>query len=327
MSNYRESSRWAACRQKVGRVLVLGSLNADLVVRAARLPGPGETLAGGDLQTHPGGKGANQALAAARLGAPTALVGAVGDDSFADLLLDSQRAAGVDCTAVARVAGPTGVALITVLPDGQNAILISSGANAAVTPEQAEAACGALVPGDLLLCQLETPLSAVAAALAMARARGAQTVLDPAPAQELSGELLRLVDVLTPNETEAAALTGLSAETDTAVIADALLERGPGLIILKKGDRGSYTASREQRFATPARQVVAVDATGAGDVFNAGFAAALSRRETIEQAVEFATAAAAISVTRHGAQPSAPSLAEVRDLLAKPSTASQPHAR
>lgn len=300
----------------MGRILVLGSLNADLVVAAERLPLPGETLAGGDLEIYPGGKGANQALAAARLGAPVALAGAVGRDPFAELLLGSQREAGVDCSAVVRVDRPTGVALITLLPGGQNSILISAGANAAVTPAMAEDACSGLAPGDLLLCQLETPLAAVAQALATARACGATTILDPAPAQPLSDELLALADILTPNETEAAALSGLASDADPAAVAAALLERGARRVILKRGERGSYTASKQaDSFAAPALPVKAIDTTAAGDVFNAALACALAEQASLLQAVRFATAAAAIAVTRKGAQPSAPRRGEVEALL------------
>lgn len=299
----------------MGRILVLGSLNADLVVRAERLPALGETLSGEDLEIFPGGKGANQAVAAARLGAPTSLVGAVGQDAFGDLLLDAQRQAGVDCSGVQRTQRATGVALITVLPGGQNSILLSPGANQAVTGRQAQAACASLAPGDFLLCQLETRLEAVAAALDTARRQGAATLLDPAPARDLPAELVHAVDILTPNETEAAALTGLPEGAAPEVQAAALLQRGPGAVILKRGSRGSYTASGSMRFSTPAMQVEAVDTTAAGDVFNAALAAALCRQETLAAAVQFATAAAAISVTRRGAQPSAPSLDEVRSAL------------
>ncbi len=302
----------------MARILVLGSLNADLVVEAERLPLAGETLAVGDLRTYPGGKGANQALAAARLGAIVALAGAVGRDPFGELLLASQLEAGVDCSAVVPTERPTGVALITVLPGGQNSILISAGANAAVTPAMAESACGGLEPGDLLLCQLETPLETVAQALTTARSRGATTILDPAPAQPLPDALLALVDILTPNETEAAALSGLPAAAEPAQMAAALFERGSGGLILKRGERGSYTASTlDEPFATPAHQVEAVDATAAGDVFNAALACALAEQASLPQAVRFATAAAAISVTRKGAQPSAPHRYEVDALLGK----------
>lgn len=298
------------------RVLVLGSLNADLVVEAERLPRPGETLGGGDLCTYPGGKGANQALAAARLGARVSMAGAVGRDHLADLLLRSQQDAGVDCSAVARVDRPTGVALITVLPGGQNAILLSPGANHTVTPDAAEQACCALAKGDLLLCQLETPLEAVVAAMRTARARGATTMLDPAPAQEMSDETLALADILTPNETEAAMLTGLPADAEPDRIATVLLGRGPRIVILKRGERGSYVATHSGAvFDVPARAVEAVDTTAAGDVYNAALACALAEETALPDAVRFATAAAAISVTRRGAQPSAPNRDEVDALL------------
>lgn len=305
----------------MGRILVVGSLNADLVCRAERLPTAGETLTGGDLDTFPGGKGANQALAAARLGVATTLAGAVGVDALGDLVLASQREAGVSCTGVRRSDRPTGVALITVLPDGRNAILLSPGANASVSAADAREACQTLGPGDVLLCQLEIPVEAVIAALGAARDRGATTILDPAPAQPLDEGALALADILSPNETEAATLTRLPLSTPPETVAAELQRRGAGAVILKLGSRGCFVHSQGTAVSLPALEVEAVDTTAAGDVFNAALAVCLVEGKDLETAARFATAASAVSVTRMGAQPSAPTRAEVEAMRTEGETA------
>lgn len=292
-----------------GRIWVFGSLNADLVAEVERQPNPGETLTGGDLQVIPGGKGANQAVAASRVGASRVgaevrMVGAVGNDGFADLLLESLRASGVDASRVRRTDQATGTALITVARSGENAIVISPGANASPTPESVEADLAGIGDGDFLLCQLESPLEAVEAALRFARRAGARTMLDPAPACELPRSLLAEVDVLTPNESEAAFLVGDGLSLDEQ--ASALQALGPRRVCLKLGSRGFYLDE-----LVPAFEVPVVDTTAAGDVLNAALAVAMME----DLPLRFAAAAAAISVSRKGAQPSAPTRAEAEALL------------
>lgn len=287
-------------------IWVFGSLNADLVVEVERQPRPGETLSGGDLAVIAGGKGANQAVAAARLGADVRMIGAVGDDAFSGILLDSLTEASVDHSRVRRSDRPTGAALITVAQSGENSIVISPGANADPTPESVVEDLRDIEPGDFLLCQLESPVETVEAALRHARARGAQTMLDPAPARPLPTSLLREVDILTPNEGEAATLRPTAPRDDPAAQAEALKAMGPGQVCLKLGAKGFYLDR-----TYPAFQVDAVDTTAAGDVFNAALAVALLEGRPLA----FAAAAAAVSVTRKGAQPSAPSTEEVEMLL------------
>ena len=303
----------------MARIYVLGSLNVDLVVAAPRPVQPGETIAGGDLRTIPGGKGANQAVAAARLGADVQMAGAVGRDAYGDLLLASLSGVGADVSRVSRVDRPTGAALISVYPSGENSITIAPGANAAVTPEAARAALSGIGSGDFLLCQLETPLGAVEAGLAAARAAGATTILDPAPARPLPDRLLALVDVLTPNQTEAALLTDSAGAVETArqaeAAAQALRRRGPSVVIVKMGAAGCLVVAEGLTQAVPAPRVEAIDTTAAGDVFNAAFAVARLEGKDWKEAARFAAAAGAVSVTRAGAQPSAPTRAEVLALL------------
>ncbi len=303
------------------RIFVVGSLNADLVIASARLPAKGETLAGGDLRIFPGGKGANQAVAAAKLGAAVRMVGALGRDVFADLLLESLRVAGVDTALIERTERSTGAAQITVLPDGENAILLSPGANQDVSPQYVREALADLSADDFVLCQLEIPLDAVAAALECARERGAKAILDPAPAQPLDAALLSLAHIVTPNETEAIPLLGLAPREGVHSldgIAGTIQQRSRGLVILKLGAKGCFFKLPEQPgILIEGFQVEAVDTTAAGDTFNAALAVSLSSGTDIGTAASFANAAAAVSVTRAGAQSSAPSLEEIEALLAR----------
>lgn len=298
------------------QIFVVGSLNIDLVTRMDRLPRAGETISGGDLMLFPGGKGANQVCAAARLGAGAAMIGQIGADPFGDYLLDSLRRAGVDTGGVGRSAGATGAACISVLPDGENAIVISPGANATLTPDIALPRLAPLRSGDLVLLQLEVPLATVEAVLAHAAGRGAISILDPAPAQPLPRELLRRVDYLTPNQSEAAFLLGqpesaLDNDQDAAAAASGLLELGPKAVILKLGRAGCFVAADGFRGGIRGFAVQAVDTTAAGDTFNGAFAIGLAEGMPIPVAATFANAAAALSVTRPGAQSSIPNRDEV----------------
>ena len=294
------------------QIVVIGSLNADLVQKVDRLPKPGETIAGGSLETFSGGKGANQAVAAGRMGARTSMIGQVGDDSLSQVLRESLQSAGVDYSGVGVSKTSTGSAIILVFPDGENLIVIAPGANASVTPDLAAERLQVLERGAFLLSQLEIPIESVERSLEVAKTRGATTILDPAPARELHGDLLRHVDYLTPNETESATLLGapgLAMEDDPAMerAAERILALGPKAVVLKLGARGCLIASAEGFHRVPGFNVDAVDTTAAGDVFNGAFATALAEGQAVPLAASFANAAAALSVTRPGAQNSVPS--------------------
>ena len=301
------------------RIVVVGSSNTDMVVRVRMLPRPGETVLGGTFFTARGGKGANQAVAAARAGGSVALIACLGDDALGDDTLAALAAEGIDVDGVRRIAAtPSGVALILVDEQGENSIAVASGANALLGPEQVSCCAELLSPGDVLLTQLETPLESVLASARAAKRAGARVILNPAPARELPDELLQLVSVLTPNEAEAAQLAGLPSREEHAMdeAATALLRRGIGAVVITLGAAGAYVATAENRETIPGWQVESRDSTGAGDVFNGALAVALAERMALVDAVRFANAAAAISVTRDGAQPSAPRRAEILEMLA-----------
>lgn len=306
-----------------GGILVVGSLNCDYVARTARMPGPGETLTGSDLQIHPGGKGANQAVAAGRMADASLevrMLGCVGEDAAGAMLLESLRGAGVEDDAVRRLGDvPTGSALIWVADSGENSIIVIPGANARLSPEDIRAQEPLFWKTRVVLHQLETPLETVRTSLELGQLRRVITILDPAPAQPLSPDVLRAVDLLTPNETEAALLLderpGPLSVADAFAIAQRLLERGPRAVIVKLGANGAVFANRLEQFHVPGFPVKAVDTTAAGDTFNGALGAAIAEGMEMREAVQFANAAAALSVTRPGAQPSVPSRAEVEGLL------------
>ncbi|MDQ6701476.1 MAG: ribokinase [Acidobacteriota bacterium] len=305
-------------------VVVVGSLNMDFVVRVRRLPAPGETVLGGEFQMIPGGKGANQACAAGRLGGSTVsvkMIGRVGRDVFADHLKASLSAAGVDVSGVhATRSQPTGVALIAVDAAGQNSIVVASGANSELAAVDVEAMRQVFRGARVALFQLENPLDTVAGALRIAREEGLTTILDPAPAQPLASEVLRHVDILTPNESEALGLLGRPSQRIPALeasrIARELLALGPRTVILKLGEQGCYACGPDGEGHHAGFAVDVVDTTAAGDTFNAGLAIALAEGKQLPEALRFANSAAAISVTRAGAQASAPSRAEVDTFIA-----------
>lgn len=296
------------------RVVVVGSCNMDLVVRVARLPLPGETLAGRDFQLQAGGKGANQAVAAARMGAHVAFVGCVGTDAFGDQLAGALAGDGIDTTQLQRRGdAATGVASIHVSDDGHNSIVLAAGANAMLRPGDVERAETLIAAADLVLCQLEVPLPAVAAALQIGARHGVRVLLNPAPATPLDAALLRHVSFLVPNETEAA-LLGAGAVDDLASAqraADALRALGPAHVMLTLGANGLWWSSREQSRHVAAPRVAAVDSTAAGDTFIGAFAARLAAGDGLADAIAFGQRAAALSVTRLGAQASIPTRAEV----------------
>ena len=300
----------------MSRIVVAGSLNMDLVGVASRIPSPGETIMGREFFQAPGGKGANQAFAAARLGGSTSMLGRVGSDAFGRILKANLEAAGCDTSQVKAAPGSSGVALISIDAAGQNAILVAPGANALYAPADFEQDAQALAGVGLLLLQLEIPIETVIAAAAAGRRAGARVILDPAPAPEaLPAELCRQVDIITPNEVEAAQLAGLSAErlslSDAETIAARLLSTGVGAVIIKLGPQGCLVADGQTMSRVAAPTVEAVDTTAAGDVFNGALAVALAEQAALLEACRFAVHAAALSVTRAGAQPSMPLREEV----------------
>ena len=296
------------------RVLVVGSSNTDMIVRVPRIPRPGETVLGGAFSTAAGGKGANQAVAAARAGGRVTFVARVGTDGFGDRTLAGLEADGIDTRYVLRTDdAPSGIALITVGERGENSISVVSGANAFLSVEDIDAAGEAFASADIVLLQLESPIETVEAAVREAGERGVPVILNPAPARELDDALLAGVNVLTPNEHEAGFLAGIAVSDDRGAreAARRLRDRGPETVIITMGDRGAFVSAPGFEGPSAAFKVVPVDTTGAGDVFNGALAVALAEKLPMLEALRFAQAAAAISVTRPGAQPSAPTRAEI----------------
>lgn len=286
--------------------IVFGSINMDLVAQTSRLPVPGETLRGQSFVTAPGGKGANQAVAIARLGIPTQMVGRVGGDNFGRELLQSLQTAGVNTDNVlVDDATSSGVAAIAVDDRGENQIIIVPGANGRVDETDVERLKN-LLPGGVLLLQFEIPISAVILAARAARLAGVKVILDPAPAQEIPSELYPLVDIITPNETEAGQLVGFAVnDADTAAkAADVLLQRGVESAIVKLGAKGALCATKAETFFTPAFAVTAVDTVAAGDAFNGGLAVALVEGLDLRQAVVWGAATGALATMKRGAQSS-----------------------
>jgi len=298
---------------------VVGSLNMDMVTRIDRFPEPGETVRGQSFTIFPGGKGANQAVALAKLGAHVEMVGALGDDvlghRYRHVLADAQ----IGARGVAEIPGTsTGTASIEVTASGENHIIIVAGANDAVTPAYVESQRGVITACDYLLLQLEIPLASLMLAATIARSAGIPVILDPAPARELPPELFALVSIITPNETEAHLLTGEDTTTDTGIhrAGQSLLSRGVGSAIIKAGKRGAFLVEAGTFTHLPGFVVNVVDTVAAGDSFNAGLAVALGDGATMLDAIRFANATGALSTTREGAQSAMPSADEVRALMA-----------
>ena len=299
-------------------IVVFGSINMDLVARVPRLPAPGETLTGHGFFTAPGGKGANQAVACARLGAATRMIGRVGDDAFGGELRGSLQGYGVDTSGVAVHPGAaSGVAVITVDDAAENEIIVVPGANGVVGREDLVRLEAALDGARVLLLQLEVPLDAVVAAAEMGRRRGVTVILDPAPAQPLPEALYAAVDILTPNESEAAALVGFPLDDPDAIAraSQTLLNRGARSVIVKLGGKGVFWSNGPESAHFPAFPVAAVDSVGAGDAFNGGLAVGLSDGLDMAAAIRWGLAAGALSVTKSGAQPSMPDRAAVVEIL------------
>ena len=302
------------------KIAVIGSSNTDMVIKTARIPRLGETVLGGEFFMAAGGKGANQAVAAARAGGDVAFIARVGDDMFGQQQVDGLIHDRINVEFVARdKAVPSGVALIVVAADGENSIAVASGANARLSAEDIRRAEPVLESAGILLMQLETALETVQEAAKIASAAGVPVILNPAPAQPLGDEILKHVTYLTPNETEAELLTGIAIikKSDLATAAKALLSRGIKAVLITLGAQGVYVATRDKQELVPAFRVKAVDTTAAGDVFNGALATALSEQRSLLNAVRFASAAAAISTTKIGAQPSIPFRKEIEELLSQ----------
>ncbi|HEX6707190.1 MAG TPA: ribokinase [Albitalea sp.] len=290
-------------------IIVLGSVNADLMLRCERLPRPGETVHGQDFETVPGGKGANQAVAAARLGGRVEFIGCVGDDAFGAAARATLEREGVVTTHLRALAGvATGIAMILVERSGQNSIALAAGANACLDAAQVDDAAAAIAGAALLVCQLESPLAAVQHAIGIARRHGVPVLLNPAPAQPLPPALLAAVDILVPNESEAVQLS--SASLDSAAMASALRSLGPETVVVTLGGEGICIADRRGVRRCAAPRVQPLDTTGAGDTFIGALAVALQDGVDIDEGAAFAQRAAAISVTRAGAMASMPTRAE-----------------
>jgi len=300
------------------KITVVGSSNTDLIVKVERLPKPGETILGGEFMTAPGGKGANQAVAAARLGGEVTFIAKVGADSFGEQMMENLKGEGIITDYILRdPSSPSGVALIFVGPGGQNMIVTALGTNFKLSAQEVRAAESAIISADVLLTQFEVPMDAVEEAVSIAASNGVPVVLNPAPAAEVKDDLLKMVDFLTPNETEAEAISGIDVrDLDSAQeAAKALIRRGAKNVIVTLGEEGALYVSEGRSLHIRAPKVQAVDATAAGDVFNGAFAWAIASGMSPIDAVALANKAAAISVTRMGAQPSIPTLDEVQRTL------------
>lgn len=297
---------------------MIGSANVDFTVALSRLPRPGETVSGGTLLVNHGGKGANQAVAARRLGAEVRLIACVGDDASGQAIRDALRGEGVGIEGVLSVrTAATGTALIVVDPEGRNQIAVAPGANRSLGVEHVSARREDFAWAEVVVCQLETPLPTVAWALGEARRRGVPTLLNPAPVPDRAIDFWPLVGYLTPNEGEAERLTGITVRdpTTAGTAAQALRERGVGTAVVTLGAQGAVAATPEGTSHVPAFAVTAVDTTAAGDAFNGGLAVALAEGRPLAEALRFASAAAALTCTRRGAQASLPSRPEVARLL------------
>ncbi|MEP8678739.1 ribokinase [Enterobacter roggenkampii] len=303
-----------------GNLVVLGSINADHILNLESFPAPGETVTGNQYQVAFGGKGANQAVAAGRSGANIAFIACTGDDDTGELVRKQLASDNIDIAPVSVVAGEsTGVALIFVNAEGENVIGIHAGANAALTTERVEAQRAIIGGAEALLMQLESPVESVLAAAKIAHENHTTVVLNPAPARVLSDELLALVDIITPNETEAEKLTGIRVENDddAARAARALHDKGIGTVIITLGSRGVWASVNGEGRRVPGFKVKAIDTIAAGDTFNGALVTALLEGKKMDDAIRFAHAAAAIAVTRKGAQPSVPWRKEIDEFLSQ----------
>jgi ribokinase len=305
------------------KIVVVGSSNTDMIIKAPRIPRPGETVSGGDFFMAAGGKGANQAVAAARAGGDVVFIARVGDDPFGKQQVDGLARDGINVDYVVRdKEAPSGIALICVAPDGENSIAVAPGANRRLSPDDVKKAASVIASASLLLMQLETPFETIGVAAGIASAAGVPVILNPAPAQPLKTDILSQVTYFTPNETEAEMLSGMTIvkKSDLAGASMALLAKGIKTVLITLGAQGVYVATPQWKEHIPAFHITPIDTTAAGDVFNGALAVALAEKSSLPEAVRFASAAAALSTTKVGAQPSIPFRKEIEDFLRESSS-------
>lgn len=309
----------AKARGASKKIVVVGSSNTDMVIKTPRLPKPGETIIGGEFIMAAGGKGANQAVAAARAGGDVHLVARVGEDVFGRQSLDGFVRDGIHVEQIIRdKTASSGIALIIVAPDGENSIAVASGANANLGLKDVQRAKDVIASADIVLMQLESPFEAVIEAAEVASAAGVPVILNPAPAQVLGDDLLKRLSYLTPNKTEAEIMTGITliAKVDLDKAANSLLDKGMKGVLITLGPKGVYVATPDKKEVVPAFKVTPVDTTAAGDAFNGALAVALAEGRTLFEAARFGNAAAAIATTKLGAQPSLPFKKDIEQLMA-----------
>ena len=298
----------------MSEIVVVGSSNTDMVVKTPRFPEPGETILGGDFFMFPGGKGANQAVAAARLGGKINFICCVGDDIFGQNALEGYKKEGININGVLIAKGePSGVALITVNAEGENEIVVASGANNLLSKTHLEGVSKQIQGVDIILTQLETPIPVIAHLANYCRENNQKLIINPAPAQQLSDDILKELFLITPNETETRILTGVEVadETSASRACKALFQKGVKNVIITMGSRGAFFMNSEVHFTAKAQKVNAIDTTAAGDVFNGALAVCLAQNMHWKESIEFANKAAARAVTKMGAQTSAPYLNEI----------------
>ncbi len=298
----------------MSEIVVVGSSNTDMVVKTPRFPEPGETILGGDFFMFPGGKGANQAVAAARLGGKINFICCVGDDIFGQNALEGYKKEGININGALIAKGePSGVALITVNSEGENEIVVASGANNLLSKTHLEGVSGQIQGADIILTQLETPIPVITHLANNCRENKQKLIINPAPAQELSDDILKELYLITPNETETRILTGIEVvdETSASRACEALFQKGVKNVLITMGSRGAFFMNSEVHFTAKAQKVEAIDTTAAGDVFNGALAVCLAQNMSWQESIEFANKAAALSVTKMGAQTSAPYLNEI----------------
>lgn len=307
----------------MSKIIVLGSSNTDMIIKVPRIPAPGETILGGKFVQAAGGKGANQAVAAARSGGDVTFIANTGDDNFGKEAIAGFKKEGINTDFIfVDNETPSGVALIFVGEDGENSIAVASGANGTLRPSHIREVENVIAEGNIFLTQLETPLETVKEAIGIANENGVKVILNPAPAQPLSNDLLKRIDILTPNLSEAELLTGIKVEDEKSAekASKTLLARGVKTVILTLGSDGAFVMSNNIQKTIPGFKVKAEDTTAAGDTFNGALAVGLADGKPIEEVIRWAHAAAALSVTRMGAQPSIPDQKEIEGFLSKQSS-------